>query len=1007
MVSRLRLWTVLVLALCAPGFLLAQGVTGTLTGTVTQDGAPLPGVAVTVSSPALQGTRSAVTNDSGAYYLGGLPAGEYTVRFELAGLQTITQHVKVGVAQTSRADANMRVSALAEAITVTATAPAVAETTEIQTNFTQKVIEDLPIARTILGATSLAPGVTATGPSNALMISGSASYDNVYTVDGVNIQENLRGQTHNLFIEDAIQETTIQTAGISAEYGNFTGGVINAITKSGGNEFSGSFRDSITNPAWTATSPDIFAQSGSNVVRRENPDPIDEDNYTYEATLGGRIIRDRLWFFGAGRYNNQTFQQAFTNQNRFFTRGDKDERLEGKLTAAITSKHNLVGSYMEAPRTRTNDCQFGCINESSLDAQNELPLKYTTAFYNGVLTSNFLVEAKWAKKDFGFEGTGGEDPDLITGTLVRFNAPGWGGTHGNEAIFGGSGRHSDDRNSSQMALKATYFLGTGSFGNHNLIAGVDRWHEERKSNNYQSPTDFLMIVSAAPPVVDANGNVTMSLTPNRDSLVWFPIELQSPGSDLNTDAIYVNDKWDLNQKWQFNLGFRWDRNDSADSTGNKVADDSKISPRLGATFDVMGNGRLRLNATYGTYVGRLAEGPSAAGSAAGAVATLQWFYGGPAMTNVTMEQALRGFFDWLNANGGTNRNPDFQSVPGFNSRLEGTLVSPNVREWTIGASTTLGPAGYIRLDYIDRDWRDFYGLSANMNIGQVTSRTGARADLRLTGNSNDFEKTYRAVQTQAGYRLFNRLNLGANYTWSRIEGNVSGENVGNGPISEATKSFYPEYFDFSWNNPTGLLGSDQTHKLRAWAAVDIPTFLGNFNVSVLQRFDSGSPYSLTGTIDIRSNANFYGTGQAGGVTNPGYAAPPTSVTYFFSDRGEFRTDDITATDFALNYSTNASWLRGVQFFAQGELINAFNEDGLVNFNTSILTHANNPASCTANPSGAGCLQRFNPMAGDVPVEGVHWRKGPLFGLPTSATTSNVQGHFQLPRTYRVSVGLRF
>ena len=1007
MVSRFRLWAVFVLALCAPGMLLAQGVNGTLIGTVTQDGAPVPGVSVTVASSALQGTRSAVTNESGAYYLGGLPAGEYTVKFELSGMQTVTQRAKVGVAQTSRADASLRVSAVAEAITVTATAPAVAETTEIQTNFTAKTIEDLPIGRTIAATTSLAPGVTATGPSNNLMISGAASYDNVYTVDGVNIQENLRGQTHTLFIEDAIQETTIQTAGISAEYGNFTGGVINAITKSGGNEFSGSLRDSITNPAWTATSPDIYILSNGVPTRQENPDPLDANNYTYEATLGGRIIRDRLWFFAAYRYNNQTFQNAFTNQTRFFTRGDKDERMEGKLTAAITPKHNIVGSYMEAPRTRTNDCQFGCINESSLDATNELPLSYLNAFYNGVITSNFLIEAKYADKNFNFEGTGGEEQDLIKGTLVRFNAPGWGGTHGNEAIFGGSGRHSDIRDSSQIALKGTYFLGTQSLGNHNLIAGIDRWHETRKSNNYQSPTDWLMIVAAAPPKVDANGNVLMTLTPNRDSFVWFPIELQSLGSDLNTDALYVNDKWDLNNKWQFNLGFRYDANDSADSSGNQVADDSKISPRLGVMYDVMGDGRWRLNGTWGTYVGRLAEGPSAAGSAAGAVAQYQWLYQGPALADVTMEQALTAFFGWLEANGGTNRKPDFASVPGFNARLEGHLVSPNVSEWTIGGSTTIGSNAFIRLDYIDREWQDFYGLSANRDIGTVTSSTGAVADLRLTGNSNDFEKTYHAIQTQAGWRPFTRLNLGANYTWSKLEGNIAGENVGNGPITENTKRFYPEYFDFSWNNPSGMLGADQTHKIRAWAAYDIPTIIGNFNVSLLQRFDSGTPYSLSGTIDIRSNANFYGTGKPGGVTNPGYAAPPTSVTYFFSDRGEFRTPDITGTDFALNYATNPGWLRGVQVFAQGELINAFNEEGLVNFNTSILTHANNAASCTANPSGAGCLQRFNPMAGDQPVEGVHWNKGPLFGKPTTATTSAAQGHYQLPRTYRVSFGLRF
>src|SRR5258705_7183419 len=114
------------------------------------------------------------------------------------------------------------------------------------------------------------------------------SYDSLYLVDGAITNENLRGQTHNLFIEDAIQETTVQTGGISAEYGHFTGGVVNSITKSGGNEFKGTFRTSFANESWTAKTPFTAEQD-------------DKINPVYEGTLGGPAIRDRLWFFGGGR----------------------------------------------------------------------------------------------------------------------------------------------------------------------------------------------------------------------------------------------------------------------------------------------------------------------------------------------------------------------------------------------------------------------------------------------------------------------------------------------------------------------------------------------------------------------------------------------------------------------------------------------------------------------------------------------------------------------------------
>src|SRR4029077_8582777 len=101
---------------------------------------------------------------------------------------------------------------------------------------------------------------------NGNTISGAMSYDNLYLVNGAVVNENLRGQPHQLYIEDAIQETTVLTGGVSAEFGRFTGVVVSAITKSGGNEFSGSVRDTIDNPSWTEKS--FSAQ----------PEPIDRTN---------------------------------------------------------------------------------------------------------------------------------------------------------------------------------------------------------------------------------------------------------------------------------------------------------------------------------------------------------------------------------------------------------------------------------------------------------------------------------------------------------------------------------------------------------------------------------------------------------------------------------------------------------------------------------------------------------------------------------------------------------
>ena len=994
--KRRGLFAFIVFVLFAAG-VMAQGLSGTLTGVVTQEGNPLPGVTVTITSPSLQGTRSTVTNEAGGYSIGALPPGDYKVSFELAGMNSMTRAVHVGIAQNARADVAMRVGAVTEAITVTAAAPSVVERPQVQTNFSHDMIEALPVPRTIVAITGLAPGVVA--GVNGSSISGAQSFDNLYTVDGAVIQENLRGQPHNLFIEDAIQETTVHTGGaISAEFGNFTGGVVTAISKSGGNDFSGSFRDSMTNPKWVANSDKPYTTINGVPTPVTPAARLNQIRNQYEATLGGRVVRDRLWFFGAGRYfkRNQTIN--FSNANGTYPRTSQDKRLEGKLTGAISSKHNVILSITDAPTKGTNDCQIGCLDLTSVDPAIENPLRSKTVFYNGIIKSNLLLEAQGTSKTFAFVGYGGDDHDRITGTPVRLTAPGY-STSVNQPFFCGSTCRDEWRNNTQYALKSTYFLGTRSMGSHNIVAGIDRWHETRLADNYQSPSLYVMLLSGFAPTINADHSVLVNVRggTSGDQIQYWPILTPSQGSDLNTNSAYVNDSWDFNNRWQFNLGGRYDGNDATDSYGNKVAKDSKFSPRLGTTYDVFGSGRLRLNGSYSTYVGRLAETVSGVGSPAGNPARFNYRYMGSDIRNVTAVDAMKQIWVWFDMQGGIDKQPIVsQNIPGGTSRVDGSLKSPSVNEWSLGASTQVGSRGFVRADLIRRTWNDFYTSFTNQQTGQVTLATGAKADFSLVRNSDVFRRNYNAVEVQSQYRLLRNITVGGNYTYSKLRGNYTGETSGGGPVTEGgDTTSYPEYHQFAQSNPVGYLSSDQTHKIRAWGSYDLATKLGNFNVSVLQRFDSGQPYSLTGSIDVRENANFYGTGKTGGVKNPGYITPPTTITYFFSKRGQFRFQDTSATDIALNYTTNPSWLAGLSFAIEGELINAFNQQAHT-FNTSVLT-ANNDST----------LQKFNPMAGDQPIEGVHWKKGLLFGLPTSASTLDSNGSFQTPRTARVSFVLRY
>ena len=278
------------LATWSPSLAVAQTTpTGTITGHVEDtQGGLLPGVTVTASSTALQGTRSAVTSKNGDYIIPFLPAGEYTVKFELQGFAPKTATLRVQLAESMSLDAKLSVGGMTEEVLVTADTPAdFTQSTTAAASYKAEQIDRLPVGRDIRGAVLLAPGTTSTGPDGNVTFSGAASYEGLFLLNGVVLNETLRNQERLLFIEDAIEETKTSTAAISAEYGRFSGGVANVLTKSGGNKFSGSVRVTFDNDKWRALTP--FEKSLSSDPRRNVTVP------TYEATLGGPILKDKLF----------------------------------------------------------------------------------------------------------------------------------------------------------------------------------------------------------------------------------------------------------------------------------------------------------------------------------------------------------------------------------------------------------------------------------------------------------------------------------------------------------------------------------------------------------------------------------------------------------------------------------------------------------------------------------------------------------------------------------------
>ncbi len=960
----------LVLAVAAP--VMGQGVSGSITGIVTHDGQPLPGVAVTLSSPAMQGQRTVITGRGGSFSFPGLPPGEYLVKATLEGFQPMEIPVKVTVSQGKTLEIKMYPKTIEEEIVVTGSYETVSTDSQGSETMEQDLIEKLPVQRTPQSAVALSAGTASTGPGGNTTIMGAQSYENLYTLNGVVLNENIRGQPFDMFIEDAIQETTIITSGVSAEYGRFAGGVVNVVTKTGGNEFSGSLRLSLTNDKWSSPTPKTTEQ-------------IDKTNKVWEGTLGGYILKDHLWWFLAGRTRSISSTDEFYYEvdEGPYTRKDEEDRFELKLTGAITANHRLTFSYIDIARDQTNIPFFTPADWASIDPSRSLPLTGMAFNYTGVITDNFFIEAQYSERDFTFEGSGGDDRSLEGGTPVIdgtvgavFNAPIFCGVCADE-----------ERNNTNWLAKASWFLSPEKGGSHDLVFGYDEFEDIRKADNWQSASGWLLWTRA--PQDYSTGAPLMEIPTYGTWIIWGSVLEESKGTSFKTKSFYVNDTWRISNRITLNLGLRYDKNDGKDAGGAKVADDSRVSPRLGLSWDLKGDGGWIVNATYGRYVTALANNIADAGAAAGQPTWVGFLYGGPSLSAAEMggnHAVITALFDWFFNDYGGVSNPALRfwaDIPGLSPKVGKGLKSPYGDEFGIGVTRRLGNRGVLRVDYVRREYGDFYASEIVPNRWTPEDPIAGVLDLAIYRNENDLlSRTYDALLTRFDYRLSDRVSIGGNWTWSKAYGNFNGETGGSGPVASGVLE-YQEYKDPSWNSPKGALAIDQRHKIRAWLVWDIiSTKHHNLSLSVLENFFSGTPYEAVGEVDTIP--------YVGDPADLGYAGNPSPPNYFFTPRGHYTTEDITQTDISLNYSFFFNLL-GARFeaYIQPEVLNLFNQQGVVGVNSTVYTCQNR-----------SYLECFNPWT-ETPVEGVHWEKGPDFGKPTS------EGDYQMPRTFRVSLGIRF
>jgi len=963
-----------VLAMPAPPA-LAQGVqSGTITGLVTSsDGLPLPGVVVVATSPALQQERLATSDVNGVYYLRALPPGSYDVEFTLDSFQTATRTgVVVGVGGTTELLATLAVAAVTELVTVTAQAPSPLAAPTNTRNITKATVDALPVSRRPTDVAELAPGLTAnTYNAGQLAISGAFGFDNLFMVNGVDTNDNVFGTQNNLFIEDAVQEISVLTAGASASYGRFSGGVVNVVTKSGGNTFSGTVRQTFSNPQWVAETPR---------ERQNGISHADVLGVTHEGTLGGPLQRDRLWFFAAGRYESTAIASTFTQTAGAYTRTDTNRRGEFKVTGTPAPTHTLQAGYIVNHTRQANASGLPAsrLVDASTLVTRTLPNALLVAHYDGVLYDRFFATAQFSQKRQGFRNNGGTSTAIVDSPFRTIGA-----TPGVPPVLFYHAPYLDatdpeDRNNRQVAASVSYLLSGRSTGSHDLKAGFESFVNTAIGGNSQSSTGYVFATDYAVlggrPVLGPDGRPVPVFVPGVSQVFNFRA-VRGAELDIRTTSLYVQDRWVAAPRLTLDLGMRAELV-RGEATGDiTTVDASSLMPRVAASFDLSGEGRTVLQATFGTYAGRYGQTQFATNTNVGRPSEVDYVYSGPAGQG----REFAPGFDLSNYTRAV-----FANFPTANVRVADDLRSPLVTEATAALGQAIGQGGHAKATYV---WRrtsrvveDFVDLSNGTTaiplVGTLTNR--------VLRNTSTPRREYAAVVLEASQRGGNRLTVVADYTMQvRNHGDFAGEATSQ-PGIPSIFGDYPEIFgaDLGRLMPDGRLDSFQRHKLRVYGVLLQP--LGRFgalDVAPLWRVNSGTVYSLTASLPITAQQL---------ARNPGYpsgdVSPFLRQLVYFGPRGSEEFKGYGLLDLALTYRVPV-W-RSVAPWAKIELYNVLDNQKQIAWDRSVSADPASARDTSGLPTG--------------------YLRGPRFGQATADNQFPQPYAGQIGgRAFRLAVGVRF
>ncbi len=852
----------LVALLCA-GTIVAQETTGALRGAVTQqdDGAALPGVTVTATNLENGLERATQTDVSGNYSIKALPPGSYDVVALLEGFSTAkAEQVRVGLGGTTTANLPMSLG-VSETITVTDTAPLVDTTTTV-TGLSVNADElnsRVPVGREVTQVALLAPATTegdsafnGRTPGQSLASIGGASVaENSYQVNGLNITNFRNGLGSSVVPFEFLEEVQVKTGGYEAEFGRSTGGVINMVTKSGGNDFTAnisayfepdSLREDKPNDGYTG---DIFDWN-----------ELEEASSTEaNVTVGGAIVKDRLFYYALYSFRDretlicgETFCSNTVRDDPFFG---------GKLDFNLSASHRIEGTYFSDSQDFSGDDFAIDLDGSGNPSVGALLGPFLgerggtnwIAKYTGIFGSNFVLSLQGGNNHF-------DRNDAALGDNCPWAYDSRGGGLTRIGCWGNATRGFAEDEREAYRLDADAFVGS-----HSIRGGLDQ-----EVNTSLDATDY-------------SGGVYYRYFDNgaRFDEVSADTELvrvrvfQGGGEfDTETDAIYVQDSWEATSNLTVNLGIRFESYNNKNSLGESFIEvNDQTAPRLGVIWDPTGNGRSKVYGSFGRYHLPIASNTNI--RLAGAeLFTEDWHVNDPGGFNALGEP--NGLGQLLEANVfGDGTVPDARTV-----RAEG--IEPEYQdEWIVGFEQMVGEKWAFGARGI---FREFGQVIEDLTIDEALGQPGAFCyvlanpgsdyngfeDCDHDGNLNAVsfsaeelgyptpERNYYAVELTGNRRFADGFMLNASYTWSHSYGNYEGYvRSDNGQDDAGLTTLY----DFAGllDNGYGNLPNDRRHNVKLFGAYQFDMGL---QVGGQIQYRSGRPINAFGVHPTDPFSELYG-----------------------------------------------------------------------------------------------------------------------------------------------------